>query len=63
MAETAVCQFTWWDRHANNEIVSSRFATLRGDRARCDGKAIEASRLVVNSRQVDRNGFYFKPAG
>jgi hypothetical protein len=46
MAETAVYQFTWWDRHASKEIVSSRFATLEAI-ARCYGKAIEASRLVV----------------
>jgi hypothetical protein len=62
MAETAVYQFTWWDRHASKEIVSSRFATLVAI-ARCNGKAIEASRLVVNTRQVDRNGFYFKQPG
>jgi hypothetical protein len=62
MAETAVYQFTWWDRHASKEILSSRFATLEAI-ARCNGKAIEASRLVVNSRQVDRNGFYFTPPG
>jgi hypothetical protein len=62
MAETAVYQFTRWDRHASKEIVSLRFATLEAI-ARCDGKAIEASRLVVNSRQVDRNGFYFTPPG
>jgi hypothetical protein len=62
MAETAVYQFTWWDRHASKEIVSPRFATLEAI-ARCNGKAIEASRLVVNSRQVDRNGFYSTPPG
>ena len=62
MAETAVYQFTWWDRHASKEILSSRFATLEAI-ARCEGKAIEASRLVVNSRLVDRNGFYFRPLG
>ena len=62
MAETAVYQFTWWDRRADKEIVSSRFATLEAI-ARCDGKAIEASLLLVNSRQVDRNGFYFTPPG
>jgi hypothetical protein len=62
MAETAVYQFTWWDRHARKEIVSARFATLEAI-TRCTGKAIETSRLVVNSRQVDRNGFYFAPPG
>jgi hypothetical protein len=59
MAEKAVYQFTWWDRHVGKEIVSTRFATLEAI-ARCNGP-IEASRLVVNSRQVDRNGFYFLP--
>lgn len=62
MAETAVYQFTWWDQHAGKEILSSRFATLEAI-TRCNGNAIEASRLVVNSRQVDRNGFYSIPPG
>jgi hypothetical protein len=44
------------------EIVSSRFATLEAI-TRCNGKAIEASRLVVNSREVDRNGFHSIPIG
>jgi hypothetical protein len=59
MAETAVYQFIWWNRRGE-EIVSSRFATLEAI-ARCNGTPIEASRLVVNSRHVDRNGFYFIP--
>jgi hypothetical protein len=62
MAETAVYQFTWWDRHAGKDIVSSRFATLDAI-TRCNGKAIEATRLVVDSRHVDRNGFYSVPQG
>jgi hypothetical protein len=62
MAETVVYQFTWWDRHVGKEIVSSRFATLNAI-TRCNGKAIEASRVLVNSRHVDRNGFYFTPQG
>ena len=62
MAETAVYQFTWWDRRAGKDIVSSRFATLEAI-TRCNGKPIEASRLLVESRQVDRNGFYFIPSG
>jgi hypothetical protein len=62
MAETAVYQFTWWDRHAGKEIVSSRFATLEAI-DRCHGKPIDESRLLVMSRQVDRNGFYFVPTG
>jgi hypothetical protein len=62
MAETAVYQFTWRDRHAGKDIVSSRFATLEAI-TRFNGKPIEASRLLVQSRQVDRNGFYFIPSG
>lgn len=60
MAETAVYQFTWWDRHVGKEIVSSRFATLEAIN-RCNGRPIETSRLLVDSRQVDRNGFHFIP--
>jgi hypothetical protein len=62
MAEIAVYQFTWWDGHAGKEIISSRFATLEAI-TRCNGKPIEASRLVVNSREVDRNGFHSIPKG
>jgi hypothetical protein len=62
MAETAVYQFTWWDPRVSKEIVSARFATLEAI-TRCNGTPIEASRLVVNSRHVDRNGFYFMPQG
>jgi hypothetical protein len=62
MAETAVYQFTWWNPRAGKENVSPRFATLEAI-TRCNGKAIEASRLVVDSREVDRNGFHSKPQG
>jgi hypothetical protein len=62
MAETAVYQFAWWDRHAGKDNVSPRFATLEAI-TRCNGRPIEASRLLVESRQVDRNGFYSIPSG
>jgi hypothetical protein len=62
MAETAVYQFTWWDQHAGKDNVSPRFATLEAI-TRCNGRPIEASRLLVESRQVDRNGFYFVRSG
>jgi hypothetical protein len=29
MPETAVYQFTWWDRHAGKDNISPRFATLQ----------------------------------
>jgi hypothetical protein len=62
MAETAVYQFTWWDPHTGKDNVSPRFATLEAI-TRCNGRPIEASRLLVESRQVDRNGFYFIRSG
>jgi hypothetical protein len=61
MPETEVYQFTWWNR-LGEKIVSSRFATLEAI-TRCNAEAIEASRTVVNSRHVDRNGFYSVPQG
>jgi hypothetical protein len=61
MAETAVYQFIWWNRRGE-EIVSSRFATLEAI-TRCNGKPIDASRLLVDSRHVDRNGFHSVPQG
>jgi hypothetical protein len=62
MSETAVYQFTWWNRHVGKDIVSPRFATLEAI-TRCNGKPIQASLLFVDSQQVDRNGFYFVPRG
>jgi hypothetical protein len=60
--ETAVYRFTWWDRHAGKEVDSPRFATLEAI-TRFKGTPIEDTRLVVNSRDVDRNGFYSIPKG
>jgi hypothetical protein len=57
MSESAVYQFAWWDRHDRKEIISPRFATLNAI-ARCNGKVIEESRLVVSTREIDPNGFY-----
>jgi hypothetical protein len=57
MSESAVYQFAWWDRHDRKEVISPRFATLNAI-ARCNGKVIEESRLVVSTREIDPNGFY-----
>jgi len=57
MSESAVYQFAWWDPHDRKDVVSPRFATLNAI-ARCNGKVIEESRLVVSSREIDPNGFY-----
>lgn len=55
-----VYRFTWWDRYADKEVVSPRSATMEAI-TRCNGKPIEDSRLVVDSREVDRNGFHSIP--
>jgi hypothetical protein len=60
MAKDTVYRFTWWDNHARKEVVSPRFATLEAI-TRCNGKHIEDTRLVVDARAVDRNGFYSIP--
>jgi hypothetical protein len=60
--EAAVYRFTWWDRYAGKEVVSPRAATLEAI-TRCKGTPIEDTRLVVNSRDVDSNGFYSIPNG
>ena len=60
--EAAVYRFTWWDRYAGKEVVSPRSATL-GAITRCKGTPIEGTLEVVNSRDVDANGFYSKPNG
>jgi hypothetical protein len=62
MSESSVYQFAWWDRHDRKEVVSPRFATLNAI-ARCNGKVLEDSRLVVDSREIDCNGFYCMRVG
>jgi hypothetical protein len=62
MSEAVVYRFTWWDRKASKQVVSPGFATVEAI-TRCNGNRIEDTRLVVDSRQVDRNGFYSKPIG
>jgi hypothetical protein len=57
--EEVVYQFMWSDRNGN-KVVSPGFATSEAI-IRCNGKLIEDTRLVVDSRQVDRNGFYSRP--
>ena len=60
--EAAVYRFTWWDCYAGKEVVSPRSATLEAI-TRCKGTPIEDTRVVVNSRDVDSNGFYSIPNG
>jgi hypothetical protein len=58
MAETAVYQFTWWDRHASKEVISSRFATLEAI-SRCDGKIV----AYWLRRGIVRCRFHFREHG
>jgi hypothetical protein len=62
VTEAVVYRFTWWDPKASKEVVSPGFATPEAI-IRCKGKPLDNTRLVVDSRQVDRNGFYSKPNG
>src|SRR5580700_4071668 len=62
VSEAAVYRFTWWDRYARKDVVSPRSATLDAI-TRCNGTPIEDTRIVVNSRDVDSNGFYSTPNG
>jgi hypothetical protein len=62
VSESAVYRFTWWDRYAGKDIVSPRSATLEAI-TRCKGTPIDDTRQVVNSRDVDSNGFYSIPNG
>ena len=60
--EATVYRFTWWDRYAGKQVVTPRSATLEAI-TRCKGTPIEDTRQVVNSRDVDANGFYSIPNG
>jgi hypothetical protein len=62
VVKATVYRFTWWDIRSGKEVVSPRFATLEAI-TRCNGKHIEDTRLVVDARAVDRNGFYSIPIG
>jgi hypothetical protein len=62
VSEATVYRFTWWDCYAGKDVVSPRSATLEAI-TRCNGKPIEDTRIVVNSREVDCNGFHSMPNG
>ncbi len=61
MALIAVYRFIWWDRNTGESIVGSRFATLKAIKMR-DGRNIEESRRLVDSRELDPDGFHQEPA-
>ena len=57
MAAIAVYRFGCWDQNSGKYAVSSRFATLNTIKS-CGGRNIEESRRLVDSNELDRNGFY-----
>ena len=61
MALIAVYRFTWWDQNTGKNTVCSRFATLKAI-SRCDGRNIEDSRRLVDSNELDADGFHQAPA-
>ncbi len=61
MALIAVYRFTLWDQNTGKNTMCSRFATLKAI-DRCDGRNIEESRRLVNSSELDADGFHQAPA-
>jgi hypothetical protein len=61
MALIAVYRFTWWDQNTGKVSVSSRFATLKAI-AKCDGRNLEETRRLVDSAELDADGFHHAPA-
>jgi hypothetical protein len=60
MAAIAVYQFISPDLSTGEVVVSSRFATLKAIKV-CNGRSIEASRRLVDIRELDAHGFYQAP--
>jgi hypothetical protein len=60
MAAIAVFRFGWWDQNSGKYTVSSRFATLNTIKT-LSGRNIEESRRLVDTSELDRNGFYQTP--
>jgi hypothetical protein len=61
MALIAVYRFTCWEQDTVNSTACSRFATLKAIRMR-DGRNIEETRRLVDSSELDTDGFYQPPA-
>lgn len=57
MSLIAVYRFTWWNQKAGKSMVYSRFATLKAIKM-CNGRNIEDSRRLVDSTELDPDGFY-----
>jgi len=60
MPDFAVYRFTWPDDESGENKVNPRFATLKAIKM-CNGRSIEATRRIVDAKEIDGNG-YLKPA-
>jgi hypothetical protein len=60
MTAIAVYQFVAPDPDTGEVVVSSRFATQKAIKV-CNGRSIEESRRLVDTRELDANGFYQAP--
>jgi len=56
MADFAVYRFTWCDDNTGENVVNPRFATLKAIKT-CNGRSIEETRRIVDSKAIDTNGF------
>lgn len=61
MSLIAVYRFTWWDQKTGKTVVDARFATLRAVKM-CNGRNIEDTRRLVDSGEIDPQGFHKAPA-
>ena len=60
MAVIAVYRFSFSDLKTGRNIVSSRYATLKAI-SKCNGRNIEDSRRLVDTREIDPQGFHQTP--
>ena len=56
MPDLAVYRFTASDDYTGESIVNPRFATLKAIKM-CNGRSLEHTRRIVDSREIDGNGF------
>jgi hypothetical protein len=56
VAEFAVFRFTWPDDNTGENVVNPRFATLKAIKM-CNGRSLEHTRRIVDSKEIDGDGF------
>jgi len=59
MSSVAVYRFIDWDHSTCKHVVSARFGTLKAIKM-CNGRNIEESRRLIDTSELDVNGFYPK---